>query len=59
MELPALVEKVQNHLSQVRNDPNHPLDQKLLEHVNKQVTGMCRHLSNKHSDATLELLRFH
>ena len=56
MTLPALLEKVQYHLLQLRNDPSQALDQTLLEHVDKQVTGTWHLFSNEHSHAALELL---
>ena len=42
MALPALLEQVHSHLQEVRIDPAKALNQKLLEHVDRQVTGMCR-----------------
>lgn len=42
MALPALLDQVHSHLLEVRIDPSKPLNQKLLEHVDSQVTGMWR-----------------
>ena len=42
MALPALLDQVQSHLQEVRNDPAKGLNEKLLEHVDGQVTGMWR-----------------
>ena len=56
MGIPELLDKVQHHLLQVRNDPSQALDQNLLEHVDRQVTGMWLLLSNEHTHAALELL---
>lgn len=40
MALPVLLDQVLSHLQQVGDDPSKTLDQKLLEHVDRQVTGM-------------------
>lgn len=45
MALPALLDQVQSHLQEVRNDPSKGLNEKLLEHVDGQVTGMWRMLN--------------
>lgn len=38
MALPALLGQVHSHLEEVRNDPSKSLNDKLLEHVDRQVT---------------------
>ncbi|KAF6225480.1 hypothetical protein HO133_009480 [Letharia lupina] len=38
MALPALLGQVHSHLEEVRNDPRKSLNDKLLEHVDRQVT---------------------
>ena len=42
MALPALLDQVHAHLQEVRDDSNKVLNEKLLEHVDRQVTGMWR-----------------
>ena len=44
--LSALLDQLQSHLQEVRDDPSNVLNQMLLEHVDKQVTGMW-HLYSK------------
>ena len=39
MALPALLDRVQSHLQEVRNEPSKSLDEKLLDHVDRQVSG--------------------
>ena len=42
MALSALLDEVQSHLQGVRSDPSRGLNAKLLEQVDRQVTGMWR-----------------
>ena len=42
MALPELLAEVHSHLQQIRDDPSRAVDQKLLEHIDRQVTGMRR-----------------
>ena len=37
--LSALLDRVQSHLQEVRDDPSNVLNQMLLENVDRQVTG--------------------
>ncbi|KAL9134284.1 MAG: hypothetical protein Q9175_004536 [Cornicularia normoerica] len=39
MALPALLDQLHSHLQEVRNDPSRGLSEKLLEQVDRQVTG--------------------
>lgn len=45
MALLALLDNVHSHLQEVRKDPSRGLNEKLLEHVDRQVTGMRRLIS--------------
>ena len=40
MAVPALVGQVHTHLQEVRNDPSKDLNEKLLEQIDRLVTGM-------------------
>ena len=46
MALLELVDEVHSHLQEIREDPSRALDQKLLEHIDRQVTGMRRLFSS-------------
>ena len=45
MALLALLDQIHSHLQEVRDDPSRGLNEKLLEHVDRQVTGMRRLVS--------------
>ena len=51
MDLGALIEEVRKHLREIHDDPSQAINEKLLEGVNRQVTGArgCLLLSSKES----------